>query len=70
MWNASFNSVCAMMGLDSGTILDSGGVETIIRPVMDEIVSIAKASGNTLPDGIQQWTIDSIPREGIFVRVC
>jgi ketopantoate reductase len=40
-----------------------GGVETIIRPVMDEIVSIAKASGNTLPDGIQQWTIDSIPRD-------
>jgi ketopantoate reductase len=32
VWNASFNGVCAMTGLDSGTILDSGGVETIIRP--------------------------------------
>lgn len=63
VWNASFNSVCAMTGLDSGAIMDAGGVETIIRPVMDEIVTIATASGCTLPDGIQQRTIDSMPRE-------
>lgn len=43
--------------------MDSGGVETIPRPVMDEIVTIAKDSGCTLPDGIQQRTIDSMPRE-------
>lgn len=63
VWNACFNGVCAMTGLDSGAIMNSGGVETIIRPVMDEIITIAKASGCTLPDGIQQRTIDSTPRE-------
>jgi 2-dehydropantoate 2-reductase len=63
VWNASFNGVCAMTSLGSGAIMDSGGVETIIRPVMDEIVTIAKASGCTLPDGIQQRTIDWMPRE-------
>jgi 2-dehydropantoate 2-reductase len=63
LWNASFNGVCAMTGLNSGEIMDSGGVDTIIRPVMDEIVTTAKASGCTLPDGIQQQTIDSMPRE-------
>ncbi|KAH8700756.1 ketopantoate reductase PanE/ApbA C terminal-domain-containing protein [Talaromyces proteolyticus] len=66
VWNASFNSVCAMTGLDSGAIIDAGGVETIIRPVMDKINSIAKASGHTLPDGIQQLMIDSMPREMHF----
>ncbi|KAJ5726962.1 ketopantoate reductase PanE/ApbA C terminal-domain-containing protein [Penicillium malachiteum] len=66
VWNASFNSLCAMTGLDSGAIWDAGGVETIIRPVMDEIVSIAKASGHILPDGIQQLTIQSMPRDRYF----
>lgn len=56
----------AIRGLDFGATLDAGGVETIIRLVMDEIVSIAKASEHTLPDGIQQWTIESMPRERYF----
>jgi 2-dehydropantoate 2-reductase len=66
VWNASFNSLCAMTGLDAGAIIDAGGVETIIRPVMDEIVNLAKASGHTLPDDIQQSMIDSMPQELYF----
>ncbi|KAL3442768.1 ketopantoate reductase PanE/ApbA C terminal-domain-containing protein [Aspergillus insuetus] len=66
VWNASFNSICAITGLDSASVIDAGGVETMIRPVMDEVVRIAHASGYTLPDNIQETSIASMPREIAF----
>ncbi|KAL2817959.1 ketopantoate reductase PanE/ApbA C terminal-domain-containing protein [Aspergillus cavernicola] len=63
VWNASFNSVCAMTGLDAASIIDAGGLETMIRPVMNEIVTIAHASGYVLPNNIQELSIASMPRE-------
>ncbi|KAL4781278.1 ketopantoate reductase PanE/ApbA C terminal-domain-containing protein [Aspergillus varians] len=63
VWNASFNSICAITGLDAASIMEAGAVETMIRPVMDEIVMIACASGYILPDDIQELSIASMPRE-------
>ncbi|GAB1214142.1 hypothetical protein ATERTT37_003302 [Aspergillus terreus] len=63
VWNASFSSACVMTGLDVTSVIDAGGVETMIRPVMDEIVNIAQASGYILPDNIQEVSIASMSRE-------
>ncbi|KAJ0374696.1 hypothetical protein COL26b_007017 [Colletotrichum chrysophilum] len=40
IWNASFNTVCALTNMDSGTVQDAGGIDTLIRPAMDEVVEI------------------------------
>jgi ketopantoate reductase len=54
VWNAPFNSICALTNVDSGTILDTRCKETLIRRAMNEIVSLAAAAGYVLPDDIQE----------------
>ncbi|KAH8655493.1 ketopantoate reductase PanE/ApbA C terminal-domain-containing protein [Xylariales sp. PMI_506] len=63
VWNASFNTICAITNIDSGSIQDAIGVESLIRPAMDEIVSIASAAGYQLPSDIQDQMIKFTPRE-------
>ena len=63
VWNASFNSICALTGLDSGAIQDAGGLETLIRPTMGEVVDIAKAAGYSLPPDIQDQMVAFTPKE-------
>jgi 2-dehydropantoate 2-reductase len=63
VWNATFNTVCALTGLDSGAIQEANGIDLLIRPAMDEIVQLAAAAGYKLPENIQQQMIDFTPRE-------
>ncbi|KPM38650.1 hypothetical protein AK830_g7901 [Neonectria ditissima] len=63
VWNASFNPVCALVDLDSGTIQDAGCLDTLIRPAMNEVVAIAKAAGYDLPSGIQDQMVALTPKE-------
>ncbi|KAI8235332.1 Proline-specific permease [Colletotrichum sp. SAR 10_99] len=63
IWNASFNTVCALTNMDSGTIQDAGGIDTLIRPAMDEVVKIARAAGCVLPSGIQEDMVAFTPKE-------
>jgi 2-dehydropantoate 2-reductase len=63
IWNASFNTVCALTGLDSGTIQNTDALRTLIRPAMDDVVAIAKAAGYTYPDDIQDQMVAFTPKE-------
>lgn len=64
VYNASFNPVCAITGLNSGEIQTTeSAVARLIVPAMREIVSVAHAAGHTLPDGILEETIRSNPVE-------
>ncbi|KAL3295501.1 AAT family amino acid transporter [Colletotrichum asianum] len=63
IWNASFNTVCALTNMDSGTVQDAGGIETLIRPAMDEVVQISRAAGCVLPSGIQDDMVAFTPKE-------
>ena len=42
LWNGSFNTLCALMGMDVGQILSSGLRESHLLPMMWEMVEIAK----------------------------
>jgi 2-dehydropantoate 2-reductase len=66
VWNASFNTVCALLNLDSGRVQDAGAVDTLIRPAMDEIVLLAAAAGYALPPNIQDQMLAVTPRELFF----
>ncbi|KAH8879206.1 2-dehydropantoate 2-reductase family [Thozetella sp. PMI_491] len=67
VWNASFNTVCALLNLDSGAVQDAGCTDTLIRPAMDEVVAIAKAAGHLLPADIQSQMIAFTPKE-LYLR--
>lgn len=60
VYNATLNTTCALTGLDTGRIIFSGLMDTMIRPAMAEVRSIAEAqTGKKLPDGIEEDMIDS-----------
>lgn len=63
VWNASFNTVCALTNLDSGRVQDAGCIDTLIRPAMAEIVAIAKAANYTLPPDIVDQMVAYTPKE-------
>ncbi|KAL1303026.1 hypothetical protein AAFC00_003339 [Neodothiora populina] len=46
MYNACLNSVCAVTGLDTGSVQQTGTlVDGLVRPAMKEIVAAARAAG-------------------------
>jgi len=64
VFNASFNPLCAITGLDDARMrIVPGLVEALIKPVMEEIVAIAKALGHILPDDVIQSMIDMDPMD-------
>ncbi|KAK1622401.1 ketopantoate reductase PanE/ApbA C terminal-domain-containing protein [Colletotrichum phormii] len=63
IWNASFNTVCAITGLDSGAIQDAGGSDTLIRPAMRDVVAVAQAAGHVFPDEILDNMVAFTPKE-------
>jgi 2-dehydropantoate 2-reductase len=66
VWNASFGPVCALSGLDSADIHDAGCRDTLLIPVMNELVSLAAAAGYVLPETIIHDTLHDIPKESRF----
>lgn len=63
VFNAAYNPICAITGLDDGRIRSAGAVEGLVRPAMTEIVATAKALGHDLPDGIIDTMIHIDPVE-------
>lgn len=63
LWNASFNTVCAITDIDSGAIQDSDALETLIRPAMRDIIAIAQASGVALPEELEDEMVMFTPKE-------
>lgn len=63
IWNASFNTVCAITNLDSGAIQDAGGLDSLIRPAMRDVVAVAQAAGNIFSDEILDDMVAFTPKE-------
>ncbi|KAL3477794.1 ketopantoate reductase PanE/ApbA C terminal-domain-containing protein [Aspergillus californicus] len=62
VYNACLNTVCAVTGLDTGRIRLAGdAADTLVRPVMREIVSAARACGVILPEGIEELMLGIDP---------
>lgn len=58
VYNASFNLVCALTQLDTGRMVLAGNLETLIKPIMHEVVELARLDGCVLPAS----TIDDMLR--------
>lgn len=59
IYNASFNTIGALVDLDVGRIHEAGGIETLIKPAMREIIKVAASDGVTLPESIMDAMIHS-----------
>lgn len=64
VYNATWNPICAMTRLDSGTLrCIEGMVENLVRPAMAEVVKTAKALGHELPSDVIETMINTDPIE-------
>ncbi|GCF01647.1 hypothetical protein ZYGM_000558 [Zygosaccharomyces mellis] len=59
VYNACLNPVCALVGVDTGRLEIFGGVDSIIRASMGEIIQIAKSDGVALPEDVIEFMIRS-----------
>ena len=68
IYNASFNPICAITGLDTGSIrLADDAVERLVRPAMEEIRSCAAAAGHALPEDVADTTLEVDPIDMRYV---
>ncbi|KAF8862387.1 putative 2-dehydropantoate 2-reductase family protein [Acephala macrosclerotiorum] len=67
VYNACYNSICAITGTDTSRLrLYEFPIDKLVRPLMLEIVAIAKAAGRQLPESIVEDTIKSQPIQTFF----
>lgn len=59
VYNATLNSVCTLTGVDVGRLELFGGVDSIVRSAMLEVLAIAKSDGVDLPEDIMEFMIRS-----------
>lgn len=63
IYNASFNTVAAVLRMDTTTMRMSGHIITdLVRPIMDEIMAAAAAAGYDLPADTPERTIRVDPK--------
>jgi 2-dehydropantoate 2-reductase len=68
LYNSSFNSVAAVIGMDTARMrMSEFVIDDLILPIMLEIKATAKAAGIYLPDGIEQKLIRVDPTNTAFV---
>ncbi|KAN0095611.1 2-dehydropantoate 2-reductase [Hyaloscypha variabilis] len=54
LWNGTYNTVCALMQMHVGELQRSGARETLLIPMMREIVAVAKADGIEIGEDVIQ----------------
>jgi len=67
VYNASYNSVCAITGMDTSRLRIAGfPIAELVRPVMMEIMAIARASGVELPADQDEVSLQADPIDAYF----
>ncbi|OLN87237.1 hypothetical protein CCHL11_03669 [Colletotrichum chlorophyti] len=65
VYNASFNPICALTGLNTGELQRTGRMmDTMVIPAMREVLEAARGAGHELPKDIIDSTIRLNPIEG------
>jgi 2-dehydropantoate 2-reductase len=68
LYNSSFNSVAAVVGMDTARMrMSEFVIDDLILPIMLEIKAAAKAAGIELPKGIEQEIVRVDPTETAFM---
>jgi 2-dehydropantoate 2-reductase len=67
VYNACYNSACAITHMDTSRMrILKYPIDDVVRPLMIEIVSIAKAAGHVLPESIVEDMIHCDPEDTYF----
>ncbi|KAI0477079.1 putative 2-dehydropantoate 2-reductase [Xylariaceae sp. FL0804] len=67
LYNASYNSVAAVLRTDTPRMRMSRSIiDELVRPVMLEVKAAAAATGNLLPDGVEEAVIRADPTGTAF----
>lgn len=61
LWNATFNTLCALMRVDVGELQASRGRESLLLPMMWEVHAIARAAGCVLPEDVIPFLAYRLP---------
>lgn len=62
VYNASFNPICALTGLNTGDLQKVGRlIDTLVIPAMKEVLDVAHVAGHSLPENVVEDTIRSNP---------
>ncbi|KAI9050235.1 hypothetical protein LZ554_006372 [Drepanopeziza brunnea f. sp. 'monogermtubi'] len=65
-WNGAFNTLCTLTGCDVGRLQDAGGMDTLLRPLLQEIHEITKAKGFVFEEDMIAKTIRETPPTSHF----
>ncbi|KAH7407762.1 ketopantoate reductase PanE/ApbA-domain-containing protein [Cadophora sp. MPI-SDFR-AT-0126] len=67
VYNACYNSACAVVRMDTSRMrMYKFPIDDVVRPLMVEIIAIAKAAGYELPEGIADKMINADPEFTFF----
>jgi ketopantoate reductase len=67
VYNACYNSACAITHMDTSRMrILKYPIDDVVRPLMLEIVAIAKAAGHVLPESIVEDMINCDPEDTYF----
>lgn len=59
VYNATFNTICTLTGVDTGRLELFGGVDSLVRKAMREVLNIAKSDGADIPESVIETMIRS-----------
>jgi 2-dehydropantoate 2-reductase len=59
VYNATLNTVAALTRLDTGRLMESGGLQAVSIPAMHEVIKIARADGVELPEDVINLVVHS-----------
>ncbi|RDW82788.1 hypothetical protein BP6252_03900 [Coleophoma cylindrospora] len=66
LWNGTFNTICAINGMDVGQVCRSEGRDKLLIPMMKEIWNTARAAGVDLPESAIQAQAFRVPDNSTF----
>ncbi|GAD97579.1 2-dehydropantoate 2-reductase [Paecilomyces variotii No. 5] len=66
LWNATFNTLCAMMRMNVGELQSSGGRTMLLIPAMHEVYAIAKAVGHPPPEHMIDYYAYRLPDDCLY----
>jgi len=66
LWNGTYDTVCALMQMNVGELQRSGARETLLIPIMREIVAVAKADGIVIGEEVVQHMAFRSPESSTY----
>lgn len=66
LWNIPFNGLSIAAGANVAEVLADGGLRSLARALMDEVLDAARRLGHEIPDEYADWQIDRSDSMGAY----